>query len=123
MGDNASFGYLQGIETAKAGHKVWFIGDIGNMGRSTSTTCSSLRCSGTSRTLQKRSRNIDNGTYGTHGYNLTLANGGISLLKTRFISAKVWNEIRAAQTQIQLGKLKVPLTTKAPQVKALIKQK
>ena len=31
MGDNASFGYLQAIETAKAGHKVWFIGDIGDM--------------------------------------------------------------------------------------------
>ena len=31
MGDNASFGYLQAIETAKVGHKVWFIGDIGNM--------------------------------------------------------------------------------------------
>ena len=31
MGDNASFGYLQAIETAKPGHKVWFIGDIGNM--------------------------------------------------------------------------------------------
>ena len=31
MGDNASFGYLQAIETAKVGHKVWFIGDIGDM--------------------------------------------------------------------------------------------
>ncbi len=31
MGDNASFGYLQAIETAKPGHKVWFIGDIGDM--------------------------------------------------------------------------------------------
>ena len=31
MGDNASFGYLQAIESAKVGHKVWMIGDIGDM--------------------------------------------------------------------------------------------
>ena len=30
MGDDASFGYLQAISTAKAGHKVWYIGDIGD---------------------------------------------------------------------------------------------
>ena len=124
MGDNASFGYLQGIETAKAGHKVWFIGDIGNMGPIDKhhVLLSSVLWNFTDA-YKKALADIDKGTYGTHGYNLTLANGGISLLKTRYISAKVWNEIRAAQTRIQLGKLKVPLTTKAPQVKALIKQK
>ena len=31
MGDGATFGYLQAIETAKVGHKVWMIGDIGDM--------------------------------------------------------------------------------------------
>src|ERR671938_1005243 len=31
MGDGATFGYLQAIETANAGHKVWFIGDIGDL--------------------------------------------------------------------------------------------
>src|SRR5207244_8638698 len=31
MGDNASFGYLQAVESSKVGHKVWMIGDIGNM--------------------------------------------------------------------------------------------
>jgi hypothetical protein len=31
MGDNASFGYLQAVESAKVGHKVWMIGDIGDM--------------------------------------------------------------------------------------------
>ena len=31
MGDDASFGYLQAISTAKAGHKVWYIGDIGDI--------------------------------------------------------------------------------------------
>src|SRR5919204_19280 len=31
MGDGATFGYLQAIESAKVGHKVWFIGDIGDL--------------------------------------------------------------------------------------------
>jgi basic membrane protein A len=124
MGDNASFGYLQGIETAKAGHKVWFIGDIGNMGPidKRRVLLSSVLWNFTDA-YNKAIADIGKGTYGTHGYNLTLANGGISLLKTRYIPAKVWREIRAAQTRVMLGKLKVPLTTKASQVKALIKKR
>ncbi len=31
MGDDASFGYLQAIGTAHPGHKLWMIGDIGDM--------------------------------------------------------------------------------------------
>ena len=31
MGDDASFGYLQAISNANVGHKVWYIGDIGDM--------------------------------------------------------------------------------------------
>ena len=61
--------------------------------------------------------------YGTRGYNLTLSNGGISLLKTRYIPANVWKQITTARGRITSGKLKVPLTTKAGQVKALIKKK
>ncbi len=31
MGDGASLGYIQAIETAKSSNKVWYIGDIGNI--------------------------------------------------------------------------------------------
>ena len=124
MGDGASFGYLQGIETAKAGHKVWFIGDIGSMGPidKRHVLLSSVLWSFTSAYKQAIS-DIQANKYGTHGYNLTLSNGGISLLKTRYIPANVWKQITTARGRIMSGKLKVPLTTKAGQVKALIKQK
>lgn len=124
MGDGASFGYLQGIETAKAGHKVWFIGDIGNMGPidKRHVLLSSVLWSFTSAFKQAIS-DIQANKYGTHGYNLTLSNGGISLLKTRYIPANVWKQITAARGRIMKGTLKVPLTTKAGQVKALINQK
>jgi len=124
MGDNASFGYLQGIETAKAGHKVWFIGDIGNMGPidKKHVLLSSVLWSFT-RAFKQAISDINAGTYGAHGYNLTLSNGGISLLKTRFIPARVWAQIQTAKAGVMNGTIKVPLTTKAGQVKALIKQK
>ncbi len=124
MGDGASFGYLQGIETARAGHKVWFIGDIGSMGPidKRHVLLSSVLWSFTSAYKQAIS-DIQANKYGTHGYNLTLSNGGISLLKTRYIPANVWKQITTARGRITSGKLKVPLTTKAGQVKALIKKK
>jgi basic membrane protein A and related proteins len=124
MGDGASFGYLQGIETAKAGHKVWFIGDIGSMGPidKRHVLLSSVLWSFTSAFKQAIS-DIQADKYGTHGYNLTLSNGGISLLKTRYIPAKVWKQITTARGRIMKGTLKVPLTTKAGQVKTLINQK
>jgi basic membrane protein A len=124
MGDGASFGYLQGIETAKAGHKVWFIGDIGNMGPidKRHVLLSSVLWSFTSA-FKKAIADIQANTYGTHGYNLTLSNGGISLLKTSYIPANVWTQITTARGRIMKGALKVPLTTKAGQVKALINQK
>jgi len=124
MGDGASFGYLQGIETAKAGHKVWFIGDIGSMRPidKRHVLLSSVLWSFTSAFKQAIS-DIQANKYGTRGYNLTLSNGGISLLKTRYIPANVWKQITTARGRITSGKLKVPLTTKAGQVKALIKKK
>src|SRR5256714_1221812 len=124
MGDGASFGYLQGIETAKAGHKVWFIGDIGSMGPidKRHLLLSAVLWSFTSAYKQAIS-DIQANKYGTHGYNLTLSNGGISLLKTRYIPANVWEQITTARGRIMSGELKGPLTTKAGQVKALIKQK
>src|SRR5712691_1741012 len=124
MGDNASFGYLQGIETATAGHKVWYIGDIGNMGPidKKHVLLSSVLWSFT-RAYKQAISDIQAGTYGTHGYNLTLSNGGISLLRSRYIPANVWTEIQTAQTGIMKGTVKVPLTTKAAQVKALINKK
>jgi basic membrane protein A and related proteins len=124
MGDGASFGYLQGIETAKAGHKVWFIGDIGSMAPidKKRVLLSSVLWSFT-KAFKQAISDINAGKYGTHGYNLTLSNGGISLLKTRYIRANVWTQITTARRRIMNGTLKVPLTTKAGQVKALIKLK
>lgn len=121
MGDGATFGYLQAIETAKVGHKVWMIGDIGNLSPIDKHHVFLSSVLWTFDNAYKAAiADINKGTYGTHGYQLTLANGGISLLRTKYIPASVWKEIGKAKLGIVNGKIKVPnVTTKAAVLKLI----
>jgi basic membrane protein A len=121
MGDGASFGYMQAISNASVGHKVWYIGDIGSMAPiDTKHVLLSSELWNFTGAFTQAVKDIKNGTYGIHGYNLDLANGGISLLKTSYIPGAVWSEIQTAQQQIISGQLKVPVATTLPAVKALV---
>jgi simple sugar transport system substrate-binding protein len=122
MGDNASFGYLQAIESAKVGHKVWMIGDIGDMTPidKNHAFLSSVLWNFTG-VFTRAIKDVNNGTYGTHGYNLSLQNGGISLLKSRYIPAAVWSQIQKAQARIKAGKISIPVAHNAQAVRKLIK--
>ena len=121
MGDGATFGYLQAIETAKVGHKVWMIGDIGDL---TPIDKNHVFLSSVLWTFTNAYKaaiaDINKGTYGTHGYQLTLKNGGVSLLRTKYIPTSVWKEIGKAKLGIISGKIKVPnVTTKAAVLKLI----
>jgi simple sugar transport system substrate-binding protein len=122
MGDDSSFGYLQGISTAKPGHKVWYIGDIGNM---TPIDTSHVLLSSVLWNFANVDKaiigDVEHGTFGTHGYNLTLGNGGISLLKSSYISASLWSKIMTAQKGIIAGTIKVPDATTAGAAQKLLK--
>ena len=122
MGDNASFGYLQAIGTAKVGHKVWMIGDIGDMTPIDKghVFLSSVLWSFTD-TYNRAIKDVNNGTFGTHGYNLSLKNGGISLLKTKYIPTATWAAITRAKSAIVAGKVKIPVAHNAAAVRRLIK--
>src|SRR5438876_7174614 len=122
MGDNASFGFLQAIESANVGHKVWMIGDIGDMTPidKNHVFLSSVLWNFTG-TFTQAIKDVNNGTYGTHGYNLDLKNGGISLLKSKYIPAKVWTEILTAQGKIKAGKIKIPVAHNAAAIRRIIK--
>lgn len=123
MGDDASFGYLQAISTAKASHKVWYIGDIGSMAPidTKHVLLSSVLWNFTTA-YETFLGELEKGTFGTMGYNLTLANGGISLLKTKYIPASVWGDIEMAAKGIEKGKIKVPDTTTAAKTQAVLKK-
>jgi simple sugar transport system substrate-binding protein len=121
MGDGASFGYLQAIETANAGHKVWMIGDIGDMTPidKNGVFLSSVLWNFTDA-YKQFIKEIDDGTFGQQGYDLTLGNGGVSLLQTKYIPASVWSDIQAAKQKIISGEIKVPNYSKISQVKAAL---
>ncbi|HEX4035075.1 MAG TPA: BMP family protein [Solirubrobacteraceae bacterium] len=122
MGDDASFGYLQAISTAKAKHKVWYIGDIGDFTPidNQHVLLSSVLWNFTAA-YKTFIGQIEHGTFGNHGYNLTLANGGISLLHSKYIPASVWSKIQTATSGIEKGSIKVPDTTTAGAVTKLLK--
>jgi simple sugar transport system substrate-binding protein len=122
MGDQSSFGYLQAIGTAHPGHKVWYIGDIGDMTPidTNHVLLSSVLWNFTG-VYKQALADIKNHTFGTHGYNLTLANGGISLLKTSYIPASVWSKIQAAQQGIISGTVSVPDATTAGAAQKVLK--
>lgn len=120
MGDGSSFGYLQAIGTAKVGHKVWFIDVIGNKSKidRNHVLLSSVLWNFTP-TFKHAVRDINNGTFGTHNYNLN-AQTGIHLLKTRYITSGVWNELTRDRALINAGKIHIPLTDKESKVKKLL---
>jgi simple sugar transport system substrate-binding protein len=122
MGDNASFGYLQAIGSAKVGHKVWMIGDIGDMSPidKSHVFLSSVTWN-FAKVFTQAIKDVNAGTYGTHGYNLDLQNGGVSLLKTKYIPASTWAAVTKAKAGILSGAIKVKVTHNAKQVQALIK--
>jgi basic membrane protein A len=122
MGDDASFGYLDAISTAKAGHKVWYIGDIGDFTPidKQHVLLSSVLWNFTNA-YKTFIGEVEKGTFGEKGYNLTLANDGIALLHSKYISASLWAKIAAAQKGIIAGTIKVPDTTTAGAVKKELK--
>ena len=122
MGDNASFGYLQAVESANVGHKVWMIGDIGDMSPiDTHHVFLSSVLWNFTKVFTQAIKDINNGTYGTHGYNLGLKNGGVSLLKTKYIAPAAWSAVQTAQKGILSGSIKIKTTHTAGQVQALLK--
>ncbi len=122
MGDGATVGYLQAIETANVGHKVSFIGDIGDLTPidKKHVFLSSVLWTFTNA-YKAAIQDINKGTYGTHGYNLSLKNGGISLLRTTYITTSVWGEIGKAKAGIVSGKIKVPEVSTKGGVEKLLK--
>ena len=122
MGDNASFGYLQAIGSAKVGHKVWMIGDIGDMTPiDTSHVFLSSVLWNFTGIFTQAIKDVNGGTFGTKGYNLSLKNGGISLLHSKYIPASVWSLVQAAQAKIKAGKIAIPVAHNAGAVQKLIK--
>ena len=113
MGDGASFGMLQAVETAKppaGADKVWFIDVIGNKTPvdKKGVLLSSVLWDFT-KTYEQAIADIGAGTFGDKNYDLNVQNG-ISLLKTDKAPAAAWEAVDKAQQGIADGSIQVPLT-------------
>ena len=124
MGDGASFGMMQAIETAtppEGADKVWFIDDIGNKTDvdKQGVLLSSVLWDFTSIFTQAIA-DVNAGTYGEQDYVMDLSNGGIGLLQTDAIPAEVWAELETVSQGILDGSIEVPLTVSLDEVEAQI---
>jgi basic membrane protein A and related proteins len=119
MGDGATLGYIQAVETSKK--KVWFIDVIGNpspidkKGAILSSVLWDF-----SKVFKQAIADINKGTYGTKYYTLGL-NNGVSLMQTKYIPGPVWKQIQETRKKILNGSIKVPLTPTKASVVALMK--
>jgi basic membrane protein A len=127
MGDGASFGMLQAVETATppaGADKVWFIDVIGDK---TSVDTKGVLLSSVlwnfQGTFEQAIADINAGTFGNSGYTLDVTNDGISLLKTTNIADDAWTAVQTALEGVKSGSINVPLTPKQADVDALIAAK
>ena len=101
MGDGATLGYIQAVETSKK--KVWFIDVIGNptpIDKKGAVLSSVLW--DFSKVFKAAIADINAGTYGTHFYTLGL-NNGVSLLQTKYINGPTWKLIQQTRKGIING--------------------
>jgi basic membrane protein A and related proteins len=120
QGDGSSFGMLQAVEAADGVTFIDVIGDktaIDDQGVLLSSVLWSF-----DGLYKDAIDDIGAGTYGQQGYELDLANGGISLLRTDLIDDATWSDLEATKQDIIDGKIKVPLTEEKSQVEDLIAQ-
>ena len=125
MGDGATIGYLQAIETAQTGYPISYIatiGDVTGMVTHPDTVLTSVLWNYTDTYVQAI-KDIENGSFGTKSYELTVANGGLSLQDTTALSADTKSAVADATEAIKSGKVKVAYTDTKEAVQTLIDAK
>lgn len=122
MGNGATFGMLQAAETTKAkdGGKVWFIDVIGDKrkidkGHLLSSTAWNLAPIWTSMI-----KDIENGSFGTNSYDLSLKDNSVKLLKTSHIPEDVWQKVSTARDKILSGEITVLEVAEIEKLKAMM---
>jgi len=119
LGDGATFGYLQSVESAKS--KVWFIAAIGDLTPiDTKNVVLSSVLWNFDGAYKAAITDINAGTFGTHDYLLDLKGGGIAMQKTKNISAATWAALQKASANVVSGKTKIPVTDKKPALMKLV---
>ena len=125
MGDGATIGYLQAIETAKTDYPISYIATIGDVTEIVSnpdTVLTSVLWNYTDTYVQAI-KDIENGTFGTKSYELTVANGGLTLQQTPSLTEDITAAVAVATDAMKYDRIKVEYTADKAAVQALIDAK
>lgn len=125
MGDGATVGYLQAIETAQTDYPISYIATIGNVldiVENPNTVFTSVLWNFTDTYVQAI-KDIEAGTFGTRTYELTVANGGLSLQQTPTLTSEISAATDQAAAGIADGSIEVAYTPDKAGVQALIDAK
>lgn len=125
MGDGATIGYLQAIENAQTGYPISYIatiGDVSSIVEDPAMVLTSVLWNFTDTYVQAI-KDIEAGTFGTKTYELTVANGGLSLQQTDGLSGAIAAAVEDAKAGIVDGSIEVERTTDKDAVQALIDAK
>jgi len=124
QGNGSSFGMLEAVETktAPGGEKVWFIDVIGDK---SSKDKGHLLTSVMWNMVPVYSAMVEDlkaDTFGTKGYDISMADDSVKMLKTDHIPADQWKAMMDLRQQIVDGKVKVDLVTDAAGVRKLMSE-
>ena len=122
QGNGSSFGMIQAVETTEAtdGGKAWFIDVIGDK---TSLDKGHLLSSvlwNMEPVYTAMVEDLNDGTFGTKAYEISLADDSVQLLKTEHIPDDVWSEVMALRDEIVGGSMAIVPIFDAQEVRALM---
>lgn len=122
MGDGATTGYIQAVE---ATDKVLYIADIGDVTEAMSKPDRLLTSVlwNYAETYKQAIADIEAGSYGSAGYELTVENGGLTLQESDLLTAEIQAAVKTASDAIIAGSITPSDAADAADVKAIIAAK
>jgi len=122
QGNGSTFGMLQAVETTPAvdGEQAWFIDVIGDKSEIDTGYLLSSVVWDLVPVYSAMVEDLNDGTFGTVGYAIGLADDSVRLLQTEYIPEDVWNSVMEMREQIVSGEIEVPAIFDAQEVRALM---
>ncbi|MGO1538845.1 MAG: putative B6 ABC transporter substrate-binding protein [Leucobacter sp.] len=125
MGDGATIGYLQAMESADTDYDLSYIATIGDVTEIVDDPAMVLTSVlwNFKDTYVQAVKDIEAGTFGEETYELTVENGGISLQESENLSGDIATAVEEAQAAIEDGSVTVERATDQDEVQAVIDAK
>jgi Uncharacterized ABC-type transport system, periplasmic component/surface lipoprotein len=122
MGDGSTVGYIAAVESAPTPVKyIADIGDVTDLLKDPNTMLTSVRWN-MKNAFVDAIKGVEDGTFGTKPYNLTVANGGLTLQDTPSLTPAIKSAVDKAKKGIIDGSITVKTSTTKAAVTALLNQ-